>query len=60
MRKTEVTARERDFIVRRFGLGKHKEETQQEIADSYGISRSYVSRIEKRALLKLYREFIKS
>ena len=56
----QLTERERDIIVRRFGLGKHKEETQQEIADSYGISRSYVSRIEKRALLKLYREFIKS
>ena len=32
----------------------------EEIAKSYGISRSYVSRIEKRALMKLYREFIKN
>ena len=55
-----LTERERDFIIRRFGLGNHEEETQQEIAKSYGISRSYVSRIEKRALMKLYREFIKS
>ena len=56
----QLTERERDIIVRRFGLGHHQEETQQEIANSYGISRSYVSRIEKRALLKLYREFIKN
>ena len=54
-----LTERERDIIIRRFGLGNHEEETQQEIAKSYGISRSYVSRIEKRALMKLYREFIK-
>ena len=55
-----LTERERDIIIRRFGLGNHEEETQQEIAKSYRISRSYVSRIEKRALMKLYREFIKS
>lgn len=55
-----LTQRERDIIIRRFGLENHEEETQQEIAKSYGISRSYVSRIEKRALMKLYREFIKN
>ena len=55
-----LTQRERDIIVRRFGLENHEEETQQEIAKSYGISRSYVSRIEKRALMKLSREFIKN
>ncbi|HAX73786.1 MAG TPA: RNA polymerase sporulation sigma factor SigK [Firmicutes bacterium] len=55
-----LTQREREIIVRRFGLENNEEETQQEIAKSYGISRSYVSRIEKRALMKLYREFIKS
>ena len=55
-----LTERERDIIIRRFGLGNHEEETQQEITKSYNISRSYVSRIEKRALMKLYREFIKS
>ncbi len=55
-----LTQRERDIIVRRFGLENHEEETQQEIAKSYGISRSYVSRIEKRALMKLYRDFIKN
>lgn len=55
-----LTQRERDIIIRRFGLNNHQEETQQEIAKSYGISRSYVSRIEKRALMKLYREFLKN
>ncbi|MFR9295565.1 MAG: RNA polymerase sporulation sigma factor SigK, partial [Turicibacter sanguinis] len=55
-----LTQRERDIIVRRFGLENHEEETQQEIAKSYGISRSYVTRIEKRALMKLYRDFIKN
>ena len=55
-----LNSRERDVIARRFGLDGRIEETQQEIAHSYGISRSYVSRIEKRALMKLYREFIKS
>lgn len=55
-----LNSRERDVITRRFGLNGKDEETQQEIAHSYGISRSYVSRIEKRALMKLYREFIKN
>lgn len=50
-----LTPREKEIIVRRFGLQNQEEETQQEIADSYQISRSYVSRIEKRALMKLYR-----
>ena len=50
-----LTPREREIIVRRFGLNGQVEETQQEIASSYSISRSYVSRIEKRALMKLYR-----
>ena len=54
-----LTEREREIIMRRFGLDGHIEETQQEIAKSYAISRSYVSRIEKRALMKLYREFKK-
>lgn len=55
-----LTPREKEIIVRRFGLQNQEEETQQEIADSYQISRSYVSRIEKRALMKLYRALRKS
>ena len=49
-----LSERELDIISRRFGLNNYKIETQKEIAKSLGISRSYVSRIEKRALTKLY------
>ncbi|MDP5272994.1 RNA polymerase sporulation sigma factor SigK [Chengkuizengella axinellae] len=50
--------REREVIKGRFGLIKGGEElTQREIAKDLGISRSYVSRIEKRALMKLFHEF---
>ena len=49
-----LNERELDIISRRFGLNNHMIETQKEIAKSLGISRSYVSRIEKRALTKLY------
>jgi RNA polymerase sporulation-specific sigma factor len=51
--------REKEVVVGRFGLGGLKEKTQREIAKDLGISRSYVSRIEKRALMKLYHEFNK-
>ena len=49
-----LNERELEIISRRFGLNNHFVETQREIAKSLGISRSYVSRIEKRALTKLY------
>ncbi|MBM7097168.1 RNA polymerase sporulation sigma factor SigK [Bacillus sp. H-16] len=49
--------REKEVIVGRFGLDLKKEKTQREIARDLGISRSYVSRIEKRALMKLFHEF---
>lgn len=52
--------REKEIICRRYGLNNNEEETQKEIANSLGISRSYVSRIEKRALTKLLKEFIKN
>lgn len=45
--------REYDILVRRYGLHGQREQTQQEIGKIYHISRSYVSRIEKKALLKL-------
>ena len=48
--------REKTIIELRFGLDGHKPKTQHEIADMMGISRSYVSRIEKKALKKLYAE----
>lgn len=46
--------RELDIISRRYGLNDYPVETQKEIASSLKISRSYVSRIEKRALTKIY------
>lgn len=54
-----LTPREKEIIINRYGLENHDEETQKSISRKMGISRSYVSRIEKRALTKLLREFIK-
>jgi len=50
---TILTARERQVIVLRYGLSGKKSKTQKETASLLGISRSYVSRIEKSALDKL-------
>ncbi|MBQ6848344.1 MAG: RNA polymerase sporulation sigma factor SigK [Clostridia bacterium] len=49
--------REKEIITMRYGLGGTKELTQNEIAKKLGISRSYVSRIEKAALIKLRKKF---
>jgi len=54
-----LTKREKIILIKRYGLSSNKEITQKEIAKDLNISRSYVSRIEKRALTKLLREFIK-
>lgn len=51
-----LTRRERQVIEMRYGLFNGLKETQRDIAKKLGISRSYVSRIEKRALKKLIRE----
>ena len=51
--KTVLTLRERQIIIMRYGLCGTRELTQREIAERLGISRSYVSRIEKSALEKL-------
>ena len=51
--------REKEIIVKRYGLYNTKELTQKAIAKELKISRSYVSRIEKRALTKIFREFMK-
>lgn len=55
-----LNKREKEIIVKRYGLNNERDLTQKEIAKSLGISRSYVSRIEKRALTKILREFIKN
>ena len=55
-----LSKRERKIINMRYGLSNEEEKTQKEIAHIMGISRSYVSRIEKRAITKILREFIRN
>lgn len=55
-----LTDREKEIIMKRYGLGNYEEKTQKDIANEYKISRSYVSRIEKRALMKMLREYLKN
>ncbi len=50
--------REREILTLRYGLGRERELTQSEIGKQLGISRSYVSRIEKKALQKLREGFV--
>lgn len=55
-----LTKREKDIIEARYGLNNKKEQTQKDIAKKLDISRSYVSRLEKRATTKILREFLKN
>ena len=55
----KLSPRERDIISLRFGLNGRKELTQKEVADHLGISQSYISRLEKRIILRLRREIMK-
>lgn len=55
----KLNKREQEIIILRYGLNNQKELTQRDIASKLNISRSYVSRIEKRALTKLYKEIRK-
>ena len=52
-----LSSREKTVILLRYGLGRDRRQTQREVAASLGISRSYVSRIEKKALQKLRKAF---
>ncbi len=54
--KEVLKSREKTILELRFGLGGKKPQTQNQIADSMGISRSYVSRIETKAIHKLAQE----
>ena len=54
-----LSGREKDIITMRFGLGGQKELTQKEVADRMGISQSYISRLEKRIILRLRREILR-
>ncbi|MDE5540132.1 MAG: RNA polymerase sporulation sigma factor SigK [Bacilli bacterium] len=55
-----LTPREKEILIKRYGLLNEEEQTQKEISKTLHISRSYVSRIEKRALTKVLREFLKN
>ena len=52
----KLPARELQIVQLRFGLGGGKEKTQKEVAELLGISQSYISRLEKRIMLRLRRE----
>lgn len=56
----KLSKREKEILIKRYGLDGNDEITQKEIAKELGISRSYVSRIEKRATTKILKEFIKN
>ena len=55
----DLPQREREIVVMRFGLEGHQELTQKEVAQKIGISQSYISRLEKRIMLRLRKELIK-
>lgn len=56
---TELPQREQEIVSMRFGLNGRKELTQKEVAQKMGISQSYISRLEKRILGKLRKEFLR-
>ncbi len=55
----ELPDREREIVLMRFGLEGRKELTQKEVAQKMGISQSYISRLEKRIMLRLRKELLK-
>lgn len=55
----QLPQREREIMMLRFGLGGRREQTQKEVARQMGISQSYISRLEKRILQRLKREFLR-
>jgi len=56
---TELPQREREIVQLRFGLEGRQELTQKEVAQKMGISQSYISRLEKKIMLRLKKEFIR-
>ncbi len=52
--------RDRDIVTLRFGLRGGREYTQKEVADRMGISQSYISRLEKKILLRLRRDMLRA
>lgn len=55
----ELPDREREIVAMRYGLWGRKELTQKEVAEKLGISQSYISRLEKRIMLRLKKELIR-
>lgn len=55
----ELPDREREIVLMRYGLEGHKELTQKEVARRMGISQSYISRLEKRIMLRLRKEILR-
>ena len=55
----ELPDREREIVLMRYGLEGRKELTQKEVAQKMGISQSYISRLEKRIMLRLRREILR-
>ena len=53
---SKLSPRERSIMDLRFGLAGNKEHTQKEVADSLGISQSYISRLEKRIIERLKKD----
>lgn len=53
-----LSSKEQDILIKRYGLYDSQKYTQNEIAKEYHISRSYVSRIEKKALVKLLKKYL--
>ncbi|MBQ7573425.1 MAG: RNA polymerase sporulation sigma factor SigE [Clostridia bacterium] len=56
---TKLNQRERKIMELRFGLSGKREQTQKEVADTMGISQSYISRLEKRIIKRLKKEIVK-
>ena len=55
----ELPPREREIVVMRYGLEGHQELTQKEVARIMGISQSYISRLEKKIMLRLRKEMLR-
>lgn len=55
----ELPQREREIVLMRFGLEGRKELTQKEVAQKMGISQSYISRLEKKIMVRLRKEFLR-
>ena len=55
----KLSERDQRIVTMRFGLGGRREQTQKEVADSMGISQSYISRLEKRIMVRLRRDILR-